>query len=143
MLVTTQLTASIDFHSRKVNGYQHSSKYLPLCSNKGKKLIPVWNDLRVIKLLQNYYFWVCYPFKKCKYVLWSNNKIKYFYLIHNYLFCLDLCLDLCVALFNKPSGVKLMSILTAGGCCWKQNVIVFQSTRWRVHCVVSVNAEPP
>ncbi len=60
----------VDFHSRErntmeVNGehqlfdYQNSSKYLLLCSRK--KLIEVWNDMRVSKWWLNFQFWVNYP----------------------------------------------------------------------------------
>ncbi len=55
------------FHTKDVNGYcqrfsfQHSSKYLLLCSTDKRK-IQVWNNLRPMKW-QKFHFWVNYPFK--------------------------------------------------------------------------------
>ncbi len=67
MLVTKQLTVAIDFYSMEkyameVNGYrhlfcQHTLKYILFVSMK-KKLIRVWNNLRVSKWWQDFHSWV-------------------------------------------------------------------------------------
>ncbi len=65
-MVRKALLTSIVFFSKlllEVNGYhqlfgyQHSSKYLLLCSTEGSKSYRFWNDMRVSKL-KNSNFWV-------------------------------------------------------------------------------------
>ncbi len=71
MLVTKQLTVATDFHSifphtmevngyRQLFGYQHSSKYLILCSAAEKdsyRFATTWGWVNDV------HFWVNYPFK--------------------------------------------------------------------------------
>ncbi len=75
MLVIEQLVVPIDFHSvyfptMEVNGDQQlfgSLKFLKISSfvsNIKKKLIQVWNDMRVRKLWQNVYFVLTIPLRK-------------------------------------------------------------------------------
>ncbi len=81
MLIIKQLMVPIDFHSisfstMEVNGDQQlfgSIKIFIISSfvfNIRKKLIQVWNDMRVSKWWQHFHFWVNYSFKYCK----NNNK---------------------------------------------------------------------
>ncbi len=39
-----------------------------------KKLIQVWNNLKVTKWWQNFHFWVNYPFKASQFTLWPSWK---------------------------------------------------------------------
>ncbi len=82
MMVIKQLMVPNDFHSisfpiMEVNGDKQlfgSSKLFKISYfvfNIRKKLIKVWNDMRVSKWWQNFHFWVNYPFNQIP-------KIKYF-----------------------------------------------------------------
>ncbi len=73
MLVIKQLMVPIDFHiiyipSVEVNGDQQLfgiSKFFKISSfvfSIRKKLIPVWNDMRMNKWWQHFHFWVNYFF---------------------------------------------------------------------------------
>jgi len=68
-----QLFGTIDFHSRKKNTMEVNGAKVPIVFkissfvfSKRKKLIQVWNNLRVSKWWQNFHFWVEYPFKSAK-----------------------------------------------------------------------------
>ncbi len=70
-MVTQQLMVAIDFHSiffhMEVNG-QLLPTFFKISSfvlNIRKKLIKVWNNLRVSEWWQNFHFWVNYPFNPC------------------------------------------------------------------------------
>ncbi len=72
--VTRLFWGTIDVHSRKKKYY--GSQWCPRTAlfptffrissfvfSRTKKFIQVWNNLRVSKRWQNFYFWVSYPFK--------------------------------------------------------------------------------
>ncbi len=61
-----RLLVPIDFHSRERNTMDGLPVFFQISSfmfNTRKKLIQVWNDMRVSKWSQKFHFWVNYSFK--------------------------------------------------------------------------------